>query len=83
MPTVSPLRVGIIQENGIKLRHDFMLSAEESLQLEEAMSGTYTADGLYKLPMSQFVEVWVRRDGLASDVIKQFSSDPVGPPSHP
>lgn len=47
------------------------------------MSGTYTADGLYKLPMGQFAEVWVRRDGLPADVIKQFSSDPVGPPSHP
>lgn len=29
-PVVSPLRVGILQADGIKLRHDFMLSADES-----------------------------------------------------
>jgi hypothetical protein len=35
VPTVTPLRVGTIQENGIKLRHDFELTGEEAENLEE------------------------------------------------
>ena len=74
VPTVTPLRVGIIQVNGIKLRHDFELTGEEAYTLEEQMGETYSK-GLYKLSFSQFVELWVRKDGLSSDVIASFTAE--------
>jgi hypothetical protein len=51
VPTVTPLRVGVIQENGIKLRHDFELTGEEADTLEEQMGDTYSK-GLYQLSFS-------------------------------
>lgn len=41
--------------------------------MEEQMSETYQK-GLYKLNFSQFVEIWVRKDGLSSEVVKNFTS---------
>ena len=54
-PVVSPLRVGVLQENGhIKLRHDFMHTKEEAAEMEQVMDGKY-ADGVYKISILEFI----------------------------
>jgi len=45
------------------------------------MGETYSK-GLYKLSFSQFVELWVRKDGLPSDVITKFTTE-VSAPAQP
>lgn len=50
-PTVSPFRVGTFIKDGIKLRHDFELNAEENQLMQEAMEGIYI-NNVYHLPLS-------------------------------
>lgn len=42
------------------------------------MAETYSK-GLYKLSFFQFVELWIRKDGLSADVIAKFTSEVSAP----
>ena len=35
------------------------------------MSGVYK-NGLYELPLNQFVEIWVRKDNLPSEILSKY-----------
>jgi hypothetical protein len=62
-PEVSPQRVGILQAEGsIKLRHDFQPTDSEPEDLP--------------CTLKDYVELWVRKEGIDSEVMEKFTKGP-------
>ena len=66
-PIVAPFRVGILTAEGIKLRHDFQFDHGEEVP------GFCNQTQTYRLPLTEFLQGWIRKDGLDAEVIKQFT----------